>query len=221
MKKLLILCMAVFMVLGFVGVASAALTFQTDFGQDGSFENIWTLQPSEFVFIDLYVSGVPAGADVLIDPLVGPPTNINGLASFGVDVTYDPAALSVTPGTVFNMPPLVGGAELTPGSIVLSGVNFQALVDGSSGPSGDLILFGTIELHCDAATGLTDLYLFDPDRGGAFDHIVLFDGTVLDGDLAGGIKLAEINQVPIPGAIWLLGSGLLGLIGLRRRAKKE
>ena len=27
----------------------------------------------------------------------------------------------------------------------------------------------------------------------------------------------EFNPVPIPGAIWLLGSGLIGLIGLRRR----
>ncbi|RLB71614.1 MAG: hypothetical protein DRH03_05645, partial [Deltaproteobacteria bacterium] len=25
------------------------------------------------------------------------------------------------------------------------------------------------------------------------------------------------NEVPIPGAIWLLGSGLFGLIGIRRR----
>jgi hypothetical protein len=27
------------------------------------------------------------------------------------------------------------------------------------------------------------------------------------------------NQVPIPAAIWLLGGGLIGLLGLRRRLK--
>jgi hypothetical protein len=27
------------------------------------------------------------------------------------------------------------------------------------------------------------------------------------------------NVVPLPGAVWLLGSGLLGLIGLRRKLK--
>lgn len=29
----------------------------------------------------------------------------------------------------------------------------------------------------------------------------------------------EVSAVPIPGAVWLLGSGLLGLIGIRRRAR--
>jgi hypothetical protein len=30
----------------------------------------------------------------------------------------------------------------------------------------------------------------------------------------------EMNQVPVPAAAWLLGSGLMGLIGLRRRFNK-
>jgi hypothetical protein len=30
----------------------------------------------------------------------------------------------------------------------------------------------------------------------------------------------RLNAVPIPGAVWLLGSGLLGLIGFRRKFKK-
>ncbi|MDD2761529.1 MAG: PEP-CTERM sorting domain-containing protein [Methylomonas sp.] len=28
-----------------------------------------------------------------------------------------------------------------------------------------------------------------------------------------------VSQVPVPGAIWLFGSALLGFIGLRRRAR--
>ena len=30
----------------------------------------------------------------------------------------------------------------------------------------------------------------------------------------------ETNPVPIPGAVWLLGSGLIGIVGVRRKIKK-
>mgnify|MGYP006308523797 FL=1 len=31
----------------------------------------------------------------------------------------------------------------------------------------------------------------------------------------------ETNAVPIPGAVWLLGSGLVGLLGVRKRFRKS
>lgn len=58
--------------------------------------------------------------------------------------------------------------------------------------------------------------------------VSLFDsGWTFFGDTDGGLDydvvLAEgysFHVVPIPGAVWLLGSGLFGLIGLRTRTKK-
>jgi hypothetical protein len=46
--------------------------------------------------------------------------------------------------------------------------------------------------------------------------------TSPDFNIIQGVAVGEPipNPVPIPGAIWLLGSGLLGLIGIRRRYKK-
>lgn len=35
-----------------------------------------------------------------------------------------------------------------------------------------------------------------------------------------GLDDISVNAVPIPGAIWLLGSGLIGLIGMRRKFRK-
>ena len=31
------------------------------------------------------------------------------------------------------------------------------------------------------------------------------------------VEVSKVNPVPIPGAVWLLGSGLIGLVGLRRK----
>ena len=39
-------------------------------------------------------------------------------------------------------------------------------------------------------------------------------GSDTNGDFEG-----EVSTVPIPGAVWLLGSGLVGLLGLRRKKK--
>lgn len=38
--------------------------------------------------------------------------------------------------------------------------------------------------------------------------------------VAGGTAWAEATPVPIPGAVWLLGSGLIGLVAIRRRKPK-
>jgi hypothetical protein len=35
------------------------------------------------------------------------------------------------------------------------------------------------------------------------------------------IEYEEINPVPVPGAAWLFGSGLLSIIGYRRISKKK
>jgi hypothetical protein len=50
---------------------------------------------------------------------------------------------------------------------------------------------------------------------GPWEELRYPDGHPLQGD---SIDMAfELTTVPIPGAVWLLGSGLLGLVGLRRR----
>lgn len=47
------------------------------------------------------------------------------------------------------------------------------------------------------------------------DHLIC-DGIAYGGG-ADWDAIGVMNAVPIPGAVWLLGSGLLGLIGIRRR----
>jgi hypothetical protein len=56
-----------------------------------------------------------------------------------------------------------------------------------------------------------------------FEAIQIYDWTLGDGSEGDRwyIEYArmDIHCVPIPGAVWLLGSGLIGLIGIRRRKR--
>jgi hypothetical protein len=40
------------------------------------------------------------------------------------------------------------------------------------------------------------------------------EGARLEGEVSGTLKT---SVVPVPGAVWLFGSGLISLIGLRRK----
>ena len=39
-------------------------------------------------------------------------------------------------------------------------------------------------------------------------------------DATGAWVVAGISEIPIPGAVWLLGSGLVGSIAIRKKLKK-
>ncbi len=85
------------------------------------------------------------------------------------------------------------------------------------GTSNDLAFLWTEE---DGMVNLNDR--IDPAFGwtleGAFD--INDDGAILClGDSGSGGRLVMLNPVPVPAAVWLLGSGLIGLVGLRRRSR--
>ncbi len=48
-----------------------------------------------------------------------------------------------------------------------------------------------------------------------------WDFTIRDGERDYVRGTFNYSEVPIPGAVWLLGSGLIGLMGLRRRSRKS
>lgn len=54
------------------------------------------------------------------------------------------------------------------------------------------------------------------DPNGAFPYPYTIDAS----DITDG-KVYNVASVPIPGALWLLGSGLIGMVGVRRKVGKS
>ena len=71
------------------------------------------------------------------------------------------------------------------------------------------------------ADGLSDLWLVDEvsaDVNTTYQSVISYND--LPGEYASTLLIgqgADIAPIPVPAAVWLLGSGLLGVLGLRRR----
>jgi hypothetical protein len=88
-------------------------------------------------------------------------------------------------------------------------------IDGTDIRGGDYTVYATQEEAYDALVALGPVYFNVP--ASVVEAKFWIRDTVY-GDNLGGISLT-LNKVPIPGAIWLLGSGLIFLVGVRRKFK--
>ena len=50
-------------------------------------------------------------------------------------------------------------------------------------------------------------------------YLIVFDGSNGSGDISGNMLAVDLEPIPLPAAAWLLGTGLLGLVGIVRRRR--
>ncbi len=81
---------------------------------------------------------------------------------------------------------------------------------GEAGVQGDIYSFG---FSAAAGETLSFNWIFSTEDYHPFNDFAFIDIENLHYEV-----LAEIKAVPVPAAVWLFGSGLLGLLGLRKRS---
>jgi hypothetical protein len=126
------------------------------------------------------------------------------LAGGVIDLGFDSAALridSVSIDPYWDFLPDPGGPAA---GDVWSGIGFDTFFND---PAVGTFTIATISLTALAAGG-SSLWILDTSE--------YFSATEQLFPILGH---ATVNEVPVPAAVWLFGSGLLGLIGIARRKK--
>lgn len=116
------------------------------------------------------------------------------------------SAFALTPSVTYTLTFDISGNQRVPGTDSMT----FGLTDGSTEIFSDTITksitdpFETITRNITVTSATNAMLFFDHAGGDQF-------GLILDS--------VTLTAVPIPPAIWLLGTGLLGLIGISRRKK--
>jgi len=199
MRKIIVFLIVVFGVV-WVSYAEAALVFNADFAQEGTYDSSWPMKAGDVVSVDVYVSNVPAP----------------GLISMGFKLTYDPGKLLVESAAVDEGNwPLAGVVDpsaypSTSGELDMAGFRLTGL-------PGNNIRLGRMTLRC-ISEGTSALMLLI--RGELYKGFVLDcdpedplcdpgdPSLILDGDIGTGVLLTTIRP-PVSGDV--NGDGLVNL----------
>jgi len=189
------------LIFGFIATPVYALTVFIDLNGDMLYDSQDTFTPG-----DIFTAGVYADVDNAHGGLVGfgvsmnydePPISVNGIPTQLANVLIDPQwnflpAKSVAPGALTAGGSLLLSTGLIGTSVHLFDVTFQA-----------------------TATGISTLLMTDEIPN--FGDFAGQDG--FDYDASGELNFlsTQIRIIPVPPALILFGSGLLGMISFARR----
>lgn len=117
----------------------------------------------------------------------------------------------------FSVVPNVGGSSsITNIGFDLKGgliTSFSAVIDGTI----------NLVLTQSTITGGAILSVLSQTFGALSQgaHTLVVTGTGINASYGGNLNISPVGAVPVPGAVWLFGSALVGLMGLSRKKKSN
>jgi hypothetical protein len=163
------------------------------------------------------ISVLPAGQNVLqganIPIAISGSEFSSGTMGGGLTINWNPSVLQFVSISTNPFPgdKFFGSTDTTTASSGSLNFSVGSFFTGATGPSFDIatLAFTAIGLGSsliDLGFKLGDVWV-DSDFNELSPQPTLIDGSV------------QVNAVPIPAAVWLLGSGVVGLVALTRRKK--
>ncbi|MDX2506855.1 MAG: VPLPA-CTERM sorting domain-containing protein [Gammaproteobacteria bacterium] len=148
-------------------------------------------------------------------------------ASYSAALSFDPTNLTATPGAFGGISYSSASFSFTSGAVVLSGNDISITIDDNGTNSGgdwmkiDGFLEGSFLSSMRINLVRDDGSLFSSNEfPNVFPTLVDFDFGQLVINTTTTTNTASLDlfePVPLPAAVWLFGSGLIGLIGVARR----
>jgi len=195
MKKKCLLFISFFIVLVFwTSTAISALVY---FKYEGKPVTEITVDPCQEFTLELWIDGVPTGH--------------GGLPTWLVDIQIDPLVEYVEHAPL-TYPYSV--TKIDPYSAQEPAIAFYGWDISWEPPDGSFQL-ASITFHC-LAPGITHIIPMEH-FGLAAGDFVMGDDYLLDNELT--FQGVKVTQTPIPTTLLLLGSGIIGVIGLRRKTQ--
>lgn len=198
-KKQIGLCLIATLGLLHLSAASAAVVSFNPSSQ--------TVNRGDPVSVDLVISEL--GADILtgFDLDISFDDSILGFQSF----TVGPGATGLDPfGLDFGF--FSSGSEDSPGIVTVGDLSVETDATLQAFQPNNFVL-GTLNFNALNQVGTSSLVITSALLSGEFDALGI--PTVLQAKLNTG----SVSVVPVPAAVWLFGSALLGLVGFSRRKR--
>lgn len=201
MKKYLVAIVATAIILGVWNSGNAAtIDFDDILGMSGPFSQGQLVPPQYMIDNDYLSQGV----------LFGSSGGGLRVARVGNAISLPNTVAGTGPGPVLDYNAQVLASfwvDSTPGVVDMAGLTLSNTSRSGSLEAFDLsgsllgsVSGGTSATLCLTFPGQIHSIIFNP-------NYAVFDDFTFEG----------LSAVPIPGAVWLLGSGIIGLVGIRRK----